>query len=201
VEKITACVESAIAQTLLHTLVSRWREAIVCLQRGTRQFLLKLAASNKEIVEIWEKKDKKQRYSSKLKYLLAGIYRRYLRRAARTQTQALASSFQSHASAQFLRQKTAMELIGSRVDAPQVGSMLIMRQNFFKFSEHQVAEMIKKCRKWVEGGDLGELVEEEVEEMEREVEKDERGRSTLETEKYGRGRKAKRPKHAAKNCT
>lgn len=197
-EKITTCVESAVAQTLLHTLVSRWREAIVCLQRGTRQFLLKLAASNREIVEIWETKDKKQRYSSNLKYLLIGMYRRYLRRAARAQTQALASSFQSHASAQFLRQKTAMELIVSKVNAPQTGSVLIMRQNFFKFSEHQVAEMIKKCKKWVEGGDLGELAEEEVEEIESEVE---RGRSTSVSEKYGRGRKVKRTKHVVKNCT
>jgi len=198
-EKIVDCVETAMAQSLLHTLVTRWREAIVCIQRGTRKFLVRLAESNREIVENWEKKDKKRRFSLPLKYLLVETYRRYLRRIARKQAAVLTSSFQSHASVQLLRKKTAIEIIDSKPDAPQVGSFLIMRQDFFKFSAHQVDEMAQKCKKWAEGSDLEGLPDEEAEEIVREVGQDKRNRSPSSVEKSGRGRKPKRPKHLPRN--
>lgn len=200
-EKIVDCVETALAQSMLHTLVTRWREAIVCLQRGIRKFLLRLAASNREIVETWDKKDKKRRFSQPLKYLMVETYRRYLRKAARKQAAVLSSSFQSHASVQLLKRKTAIEIIDSKLDAPKVGSFLITRQNFFKFSAHQIDEMTEKCKKWAEGADLDELPEEEAEEIRREIGRDERNRSASESGKYGRGRKPRRPKHIPRNCT
>ena len=198
-QKVLTCLEGRIAQTLLHTLVTRWRDAIIRIQRATREFLTRLHESTREIVAIWERKDTKKHVSKPLKCLLTEIYRRYQRRISRHQTTELQSNFNSHVSELLLRKKTALEVIHTRTTSPQLGTALLTK-NFYKLSERQVEGMIKKCKVWLEHRDLEELIEEEIEELERELGIDTKSRSITETGRTGKGRKGRKTKHWVRNC-
>ena len=156
--KVLQCIERALAEARLRSIMLNWLEAvrtsqILTIQRAFRQLRIELQRADAAIVKLWTRWESREggtpvEYLFKLAFLR--VYRRYMRRQLRFQAQErsqLEASVFSSAVAHQISSKTATELI--QAQSPRLAAALIARPALKQLSEVQVAELRKSCGVWL----------------------------------------------------